>query len=188
MSVKLKKLNFRVFAKNSTKMWELIDSNRNRLAPWFWWASKKVTPNKFRFMLFMTLYIADTKRKKITHIINPTKLYDEQFFVVDEANNIGGCVGLDNIDTTNNKSAEIWGMAFKRRSNTGDVFKILENYCINELNLKSVYTRVQTTNTACEFFWELCGYDTKTVETGVRISKRNPNIADMYTYTKSLVK
>ena len=70
MSVELKKLNFRIFAKNRAQMYDLLDTNRARLAPWFWWATKSITPNKIRFYIFMILYIADTKRKSIAHKIN----------------------------------------------------------------------------------------------------------------------
>lgn len=187
MAVELKKLNFRMFAKNKAKMYDLLDVNRARLSPWFWWADEKVTPNKFRFYLFMVLYIADTKRKKIAHKLNPEKLYDEQF-VVYNFEEIGGLCGLDNIDTKNSQNAEMWGLAFKGHNETIETAKILENYCIDVLGLKSIYGKVQSENKASRFFWARYGYDNRTLEKNVRISKRNPNFADMYTYTKQLIK
>ena len=186
MSIELKKLNFREFAKNRTEMYELLDANRARLSPWFWWAGRDVTPTKMRFYIFMTLYIADTKRKQIVHKLNPVKLYNEQFFVYNESGKIGGMVGLDNIDTQTNKNAEIWGLAFKGNKETLVAINLLEDYCINTLDLKSIYGKVQATNRASRYFWEKYGYDTKTQEHNIRVSKRNPNIADIYTYTKYL--
>ena len=186
MSIELKKLNFCRFVKNGTEMYDLLESNRARLSPWFWWAGRDVTPTKMRFYIFMTLYIADTKRKKIAHKLKPAKPYDEQFFVYNESGKIGGMVGLDNIDTKRNKNAEVWELAFKGNNETLVSIKLLEDYCIDTLDLKSIYGKVQSTNRASRYFWEKYGYDTKTLEQNVRISKRNPNIADIYTYTKRL--
>lgn len=186
MPIELKKLNFSSFAKNSAEMFNLLESNRDRLSPWFWWAGRDVTPTKMRFYIFMTLYIADTKRKKIVHKLNPFKPYDEQFFVYNENGKIGGMVGLDNIDTKNNNNAEIWGFAFQGNAETLTGIKLLEDYCINTLGLTSIYGKVQSTNRASRCFWEKYGYNTKTLEQNVRVSKRNPNIADIYTYTKYL--
>ena len=187
MAVELKKLNFRMFAKNKAKMYDLLDANRAILVPWFWWANEKVTPNKFRFYLFMILSIADTKRKKIAHKLNPENLYDEQFVVYD-CQEIGGLCGLDNIDTKNNHNAEMWGLAFKGHKETIETAKLLEKYCVDVLGLKSFYGKVQSENRASRFFWVRYGYDSRIFEENVRVSPRNPNISDMYTYTKQLVK
>jgi RimJ/RimL family protein N-acetyltransferase len=187
MPIELKQLNFTTFAQSGAEMYSLLEQNRARLAPWFWWASEKITPTKFRFYAFMALYLANTKRKQLAHKFNPLKQYDEQFFVYDEHGKIGGMVGLDNIDTKN-KNAELWGLAFKGQTQTIESVKILEDYCINTLNLNSIYGRVQSTNRACRLFWEKYGYDKKTLEQNVQVSKHNPNIADMYTYTKILTR
>ena len=187
MPLELEQLNFTTFAKSGAEMYSLLEQNRTRLAPWFWWASEKITPTKFHFCAFMALYLADTKRKQIVHKFNPDKQYDEQFFVYDENGKIGGMVGLDNIDIRN-KTAEMWGLAFKGQTQTIESIKLLEDYCIDTLKLNSIYGKVQSSNRACRLFWEKYGYDIKTVENNVRISKRNPNIADMYTYTKVLTR
>lgn len=187
MSVELKKLNFRRFVKNGAEMYDLLESNRDRLAPWFWWAERDVTPNKMRFYVFMTLYIADTKRKKIAHTFNPSKSYDEQFFVYNESGKIGGMCGLDNINIKT-KDAENWGLAFKGYTETMEAIKLLDDYCIDTLHLTSVYGRVQSTNRASMLFWQKYGYDERTLEKNVRISKRNPNIADIYVYRKKLTR
>lgn len=185
--VKLETLNFKTFAKNGDEMWCLLSSNRARLSPWFWWAGRNVTPNKMRFYIFMALYITDTKRKKIMHKINPTKTYDEQFFVYNEQGKIGGMCGLDNINIKT-KDAENWGLAFKGYTETMEAIKLLDNYCIDELGLTYVYGRVQSTNRASMIFWEKYGYDEKRLEQNVRVSKHNPNTADIYIYRKKLTR
>lgn len=187
MPLELKQLNFTTFAKSGAEMYSLLEQNRARLAPWFWWASEKITPTKFRFYAFMGLYLTDTKRKQILHTLNPSKTYDEQFVIYTDGGKIAGMCGLDNIDTQN-KNAEMWGLAFKGQTQTIESVKILEDYCINTLNLNSIYGKVQSMNRACRLFWEKYGYDNKTVEQNVKVSKHNPNIADIYTYTKILTR
>lgn len=154
--------------------------------PYFWWATSKVTPNKFRFYMFLSLYIINTKCKKIAHKLNPACKYDEQFIVYNERGEIGGMCGLDNIDTKNNKNAELWGLAFKGNNQTIESVKILENYCIDKLNLNSIYGKVQSNNIACRYFWERYGYDSKTEMKNVPISEHNPKISDIIIYTKYL--
>lgn len=188
MPIELKKLNFTTFVKNRGEMYNLLEENRARLAPWFWWANDKITPTKFRFYVFMGLYLTDTKRKQLLHKLNPSKTYDEQFVIYTDGGKIAGMCGLDNIDTTNKKDAELWGLAFKGQTQTIESVKILEDYCINTLNLNSIYGKVQSMNRACRLFWEKYGYDNKTVEQNVQVSKHNPNIADIYTYTKILTR
>ena len=185
--VKLETLNFKTFAKNSDEMWRLLSLNRARLSPWFWWADESVTPNKRRFYIFMALYITDTKRKKIIHKINPTKTYDEQFFVYNEQGKIGGMCGLDNINMQT-KDAENWGLAFEGYTETMEAIKLLDDYCIDTLHLTSVYGRVQSTNRASMLFWQKYGYDERTLEKNVRVSTHNPNTADIYIYRKKLTR
>ena len=189
MSIELKNLNVRIFVKNAAKMYDLLDINRARLFPWFWWANEKVTPNKLRFFLFMTAYIADTKRKKIAHKLSPEKLYDEQFFIFNENGNIGGMVGLDNIDTQNKKDAEIWCLTFR-----GNPFGIadsaiqwVEEYSINT-GLNSLYAKIQSTNDKSIKLIERNNYEIQYFQKCVPVSKRNLELADMYTYVKQLSK
>lgn len=186
MSIRLKKLNFSSFIESRTQMFDLLDTNRTRLAPYFWWATQKMTGSKFRFYVFMSLYTMTTKYKEFAHKLNPVKTYDEQFFVYNEQGKIGGMCGLDNIDTQNAKNAEIWGLAFKGNSQTIESVKILEDYCINNLGLNSIYGKVQSSNRASRYFWEKYGYDDVKIDKDVQVSKHNPTITDMYTYTKFL--
>ena len=185
MSVELAKLNFRTFVKHGGEMYRLLDSNRDILRPWFWWAGKR-TSTKLRFYIVMLLFLADDKRKKIAHKIDATRLYDEQFIVYNNNGQIGGMCGLDDIDITERKNAEIWGLAFKGNKETIESVKILENYCVETLGLTSIYGKVQSTNIPSRFFWGRYGYDNKTVQRNVRVFDSTPKLIDIYTYTKYL--
>ncbi len=189
MPVQLKKLNFKTFVKSGSEMYTLLQNNRTRLSPWFWWADEKVTPTKFRFYVFMTLYLADTKRKKMVHKLNPEKMYDEQFFIYNESGQIGGMCGLDNINIKQNKNAELWYFTFKdNKFGMADMaLSWIEDYSI-DVGLNSLYAKVQSTNDKSIKLAERNNYTLSDTQKNVPISKRNPNIADMYTYTKILTR
>ena len=189
MPVQLKKLNFRTFVKDGDKMYTLLQNNRARLSPWFWWADKKVTPTKFRFYVFMTLYLTDTKRKKIAHKLNPEKLYDEQFFIYNESGKMGGMCGLDNIDIKNAKDAELWYLTFHgNKFGMADMaVSWVEDYSV-KMGLNSLYVKIQSTNEKSVNLVERNNYVLVDTQKNVPISRRNPNLADMYTYTKMLIR
>ena len=189
MPVQLKKLNFKTFAKSGGEMYALLQDNRTRLSPWFWWADEKVTPTKFRFYVFMTLYLTDTKRKKIAHKFNSSKQYDEQFFIYNESGKMGGMCGLDNIDIKNTKDAELWYLTFKNNKfGMADMaLSWIEDYSIG-MGLKSLYAKIQSTNDKSIKLAERNNYTLSDTQKNVPISKHNPNIADMYTYTKILTR
>ena len=186
MSVELKKLNFRIFAKNGAKMYDLLDTNRARLAPWFWWATKSITPNKIRFYIFMTLYIADTKRKSIAHKINQSKQYDEQFYIYNDGA-MAGMIGIDNIDTQNQKNAEIWCLTFHGNpfGMVDSAIRLIENYSI-DMGLESLYAKIQSENNASIRCVHRNGFVHTDTNKHVQISKHNLHFADMFIYTKTL--
>jgi len=186
MSIMLKKLDFRVFIKNGAELYRLLDTNRNNLTPWFWWAGDRKTSTKFRFCWFMILLLADAKRKEIAHKINSEHLYDEIFCVYNNKGQIGGICGLDDIDITKEKSAEFWGFAFKGNKETIESVKILENYCVETLGLKSIYAEVQSDNMPSRLFWKRYGYDNRSLARRVLTSNNRPKFTDIYTYTKYL--
>ena len=188
MSVELKKLNFRIFAKNRAQMYDLLDTNRARIAPWFWWATKSITPNKIRFYIFMTLYIADTKRKSIAHKINQSKQYDEQFYICNDGA-MAGMIGIDNIDTQNQKNAEIWYLTFRGNPfcMVDSAIGLIENYSIN-IGLNSLYAKIQSENRASIQCVLRNGFIHTNTNKCARISKHNLRLADMFTYTKQLVR
>lgn len=180
-------MDFVTFLQNRKEMYRLLVANRERLAPWFWWAARDVTPNKYRFYRFIVAYWADTKFERLLHRFDPTSKYSEQFIVYNDCNHIGGFCGLDDIDITKHR-AEVWGLAFRGNTETAAALKILEDYCINTLKLDSFYAYVQSTNRASRIFWEKYGYDTKELHQNVMISRRNRKRADIYKYTKQLSK
>ena len=185
----LSKLTFINMLSRLDDTYSILINNRSRLAPWFWWANDKITPNKFRFGLFLSLYLLDTKRKEISHKFNKSKLYDEQFFVLND-NNICGMIGLDNIDETQ-KKAEVWGFVAKERTvhGTADLsIKLLENYCLQNKGLKSLYAKTNTKNKSIAMAAQRNHYELKKIEYGVPTSPGNPKIADIMTWEKQLIR
>ncbi len=189
MNIQLKEMNFFNVVPMIDDFYNVLSTNRARLEPWFWWASSKVTPNKFKYALFMLLYLANTKRRKIAHKFDHKQIYDEQF-IINVDGEFGGIIGMDNIDTVN-KNAELWGWLSKGHKAfivADESLKILENYCIKEKNLESLYAKTQASNRAVKIAAQRNGFSIKSIEYGIPISKRNPKIADIITWEKQLVR
>ena len=148
MEINIKKFNLRNSLPIMGEAFRLIDSNRKRLEPWFWWTSAKVTPTKTKSIIFMLLYLLDTKRKEFAHKFNSEKLYDEQFLIfVDDK--FGGMMGLDNINITK-RDAELWYFVSSENEGRGiasESIQYLENYSLNENKLNSLYAKVNPENT-----------------------------------------
>lgn len=182
-------MNFSTVIPMIDDFYNVLSANRIRLEPWFWWASEKVTPNKFRYALFMVMYILDTKRKEFAHKLNYMKKYDEQF-IVNVDDKFAGIIGIDNIDDVN-KNAELWGwLSHGQRAFVvaDESLKILEDYCINKKHLESLYAKTQVSNRAVKIAAQRNGFSLKSVEYGIPVSKRNPKIADIMTWEKQLGK
>ena len=189
MNIQLKKMKFSTVVPMIDDFYNVLSANRARLEPWFWWASEKVTPNKCRYALFMLLYILDTKRKELAHKLNHTKKYDEQF-IINVDNEFAGIIGMDNIDDMT-KKAELWGWLSRGQQAfvvADKSLKILEDYCINEKHLESLYAKTQTSNRAVRIAARRNGFTLKSVAYGVPVSKRNPKITGIMTWEKQLVK
>lgn len=170
-------------------MFHVIDTERDRLSPWFWWMSKKITPNKIKCIIFMILYLADTKRKEIMHKIDNKNEYDEQFLIMVDGK-FGGMTGLDNINDIT-KCAEMWRFVSKENEGIGvgsASIKFLEKYCLEDKKLQKLYAKVNIQNTRSIQCVERNGFKLKSIKYGVRTSKRNPQIADIITWEKQLVK
>lgn len=187
MSVELQKMTFSNIYPKLDEFYGVLSANRARLKPWFWWADEKITPNKFRFALFIILYLCDTKRKEILHTLNFEKLYDEQFLIYAD-NVFSGMIGLDKIDNVKS-NAELWGWisnAQKSADIVDESVKIIEDYCINDKQLKSLYAKTQLSNRPVRIAAVRNGYHKKSIEYGVRISERNSGVSDMITWEKQL--
>ena len=156
------------------------------MAPWFWWAATNRTPNRFKFYRVIIALLADAEFGKFLHQVNPQNTYDEHFIVYNSQNKIGGLCGLSDIDTTNKKNAEVWGLAFRGNTETVAGLKLLQDYCINNLHLNSLYARVESTNLASQRFIERNGYDTKQFYEHAKITTSKH--ADIYIYTIGLCK
>lgn len=188
MKVQLKGLNFRTVLPYMGEMYRHLEVNRERLAPWFWWAGNSVTPNRARFSLFVVAYILSSDAKKLVHKFNPKKLYDEQFVIfVDDK--VAGMCGLDNIDIKNNKSAELWYLTFGNTlfGTADESVKLLEKYSLN-LDLNFLYANIQSDNKKSINFIERNGYVLSDVLENVWVPARKSNPVNVCTYTKILSK
>jgi len=186
--VVLKRLNLITGLQTMQSAFDVINTERDRLSPWFWWMSKEVTPTKGRFLLFMMLYLADTKRKEMAYKFNPIQLYDEQFMImVDEK--FCGMIGFDNINNIT-KDAEIWYFISQKNENTGVASQSLQyitNYALAH-DINRLYAKINTENERSINFVQRNNFALQKIEYGIPISKRNPKIADVMTWEKFLVK
>lgn len=189
MAVELKKLNLGTVIKSGTEMCDLVISNRARLSPYFWWTNEKLTPNKLALFMFVILYLMDTKRKKIAHKLNPQKLYDEQFVIYNDKGGVAGLCGLDNIDTTIQKNAELWALTFKGNPfGTADsAIQLVEKYSTS-INLDSLYAHVQLSNDKSKECFKRNNYTAQEGTKDVMVSKIPFKIAPVQVFIKNLTK
>lgn len=189
MAVELKKLNLGTVIKSGTEMCDLVISNRARLSPYFWWTNEKLTPNKLALFMFVILYLMDTKRKKIAHKLNPQKLYDEQFVIYNDQGNVAGLCGLDNIDTTTQKNAELWALTFKGNPfGTADsAIQWVEKYSAH-IKLDSLYAHVQLSNDKSKECLKRNNYTAQEGTKDVMVSKIPFKIAPVQVFTKTLIR
>jgi RimJ/RimL family protein N-acetyltransferase len=189
MDVRLQKMTFSSVYPKLGEFYGILSGNRARLAPWFWWAGEKTTPNKFRFALFMFLYLCDTKHKKITHILCNEIDYDEQFLVFVDGR-FGGMIGLDNISASK-KNAEVWYWVEKEYESKGiasQSLKIIEDYSLNNKGVNSLYAKIAYDNIRSAAFAKRNNFDVAKIDYNVRTSARNPKITNIVTWEKQLVK
>ncbi|MDR2412699.1 MAG: GNAT family N-acetyltransferase [Rickettsiales bacterium] len=185
--IELKKMGFRTALPKVRELYDIINNNRARLSPWFWWMGEKTTPNLRKTIVFVTLYILDTKRKKLMNILDNKKPYDEQFFAMMD-NKIVGMIGLDNIDNTK-KDSEFWYLVTKENEGRGiasTMINVLEKYSIDAKGLSSLYAKTADGNIRSENLLKRNNYEIEKVEYSVPTSKRNPKITNLTTWVKDL--
>ena len=189
MAVKLKKLNFCTVVKNGAEMCGLVESNRTRLSPWFWWTDEKLTPNKFRLYLFVMLYLLDTKCEEIAHKLNPSKMYDEQFIIYNDGGKVAGLCGLDNIDTMGQKNAELWALTFSGNpfGMVDSAIEWIEKYSTS-IKLDSLYAHVQLNNDKSKVCLQRNNYVAQEGTKEVMVSKIPYRTAPVQVFTKILTK
>lgn len=188
MDIELKKLDFKTVLPRMHEMYRHLEVNRERLAPWFWWASSSVTPNRASFSLFVIAYILSSDVKKIAHKFNPKKLYDEQFVMFADGKVAGMC-GLDNIDIKNNKNAELWFLTFKNNpfGIADTAIKQVEEYSIN-INLNSLYAHVQPDNEKSKKCLSRNNYTVQAETKNALVAKMPDKFAPVYVFDKVLTK
>ena len=184
--VKIVKFDFGTFIPNAWTLYVMLLNNRERLAPWFWWANEKVTANFCKTLLFGTSYIIEVKRRKISRLLFHKKSYDEQFLIFSGAK-LTGMIGLDDIDTAH-KEAEIWCFITPESEGKGIAsasFKILADYAFDAKGLDCIYARTAAGNDKSEAFLRQNNFQIAKIEYGVPISSRNPKITDLTTWEYS---
>lgn len=189
MKIEIKNFNLKNALPIMGQAFDVIKINRQRLEPWFWWTSAKVTPNKTKTIIFMLLYLLDTKRKEIAHKLDSKKEYDEQFLIFVDGK-FSGMMGLDNINIPK-RDAELWYFVSSENEGRGiasESIQYLENYSLNENKLNSLYAKVNTENTRSRNLMERNNYVCTDIKYKTRTSKRNPKIADIMTWEKVLTK
>ena len=189
MDVKLQKMTFSGVYPKLDEFYGILAANRARLKPWFWWADEKFTPNKFRFALFILVYLFDTKHKQITHVLCNKIDYDEQFLIFVD-NKFGGMIGLDNISSLN-KNAEIWYWVEKEYESRGiasQSLKIIEDYSLKEKGINSLYAKIAFDNTRSANMAKRNNFDVIKIDYNIRTSARNPKITNIVTWEKQLVR
>jgi RimJ/RimL family protein N-acetyltransferase len=185
--ISLKKMGFRTMLPNARAIYQMLEDNRDRLSPWFWWKSENVTPNFTKTVLFATAYVLDTKITKLKYNIKKSKTYDEQFLVFNNGK-LAGMVGLDAIDYTR-KDAEMW--YFVTRENEGKSIanaslKILMDYALGHKNLNSLYAKTAKGNVGSENIMKRNNFRIAKIEFNVPTSRRNPRITDLTTWEREI--
>ncbi len=186
-SVELQKFGLRTALPKISQMYNLVDDNRARLAPWFFWANKQMTGAPQVAFLFFLFFLMKTKYKKLLNVFDNSSKYYETFFIMVD-NEIGGLAGLEDIDEKN-KTAEGWGLLFRKYEGRGvstDAMKLFEEYSIDSKNLTSLYAKTSAGNKLSELMLKRNGYEIKSIEYGVPVSRHNPKITDLTTWIKHL--
>ncbi len=166
----------------------VLDNNRERLQPYFFWASKSVTTNFTKSLLFITAYALSTQYKYLLHKIKNSK-YDSPFIILQD-NQVAGMIGLDKINPYKN-DAEVWFWVSNTNEGKGiasSALKQIENYSLDKLNLNSLYACVVRDNEKSKKILNRNEYHITDIKYGVPISQRNPRIVDIVHYRKTLSK
>lgn len=188
MKITLQELNFSALVRYCRDFYHVLDANRDRLVPYFFWAGRQVTPDFMTTFAFVTLYILDTKYKYMLYKVRD-KEYDKPFIILN-GNKVTGMIGLDKINPQKN-NAEVWYWVSSQDEGKGvatNALKQVENYSINKLKLDSLYTCVVRTNEKSKAMMQRNKYHITDIKYGVPISVRNPRLADIVHYKKQLIR
>ena len=165
-------MNFSALVRYCRDFYHVLDANRDRLVPYFFWAGRQVTPDFMTTFAFVTLYILDTKYKYMLYKVR-NKEYDKPFIILND-NKVTGMIGLDKINPQKN-NAEVWYWVSSQDEGKGvatNALKQVENYSINIVLLrKSLLERLVNEATSL-------GYHSFTDD----ILKRNVSKLKIYGY------
>ena len=188
MKIELKKLNFAMIMRCAHDFYRIVDKNRERLAPYFFWAGKGVTPNLSSTVLFMVAYVCTVSFKRIKYKIT-NDAYDIPFIIMRD-DSVAGMIGLDNISPISH-DAEIW--FWVSQENEGlcvatQSIKKIEDYSLNQLNLQSLYASVVHTNEKSKAMLNRNNYVVEDIKYNVPISGRNPTITNLIKFRKYITR
>ena len=188
MKITLQELNFSSMLRHCRDFYNVLDDNRERLQPYFFWAGKQMTANFPKTLLFITGYILSTKYKYAVHKIKNTA-FDIPHIILN-GNKVAGMIGLDKINPKT-QDAEVWYWVSGVNEGKGvasSALKQIENYSIDKLNLNSLYACVVRDNEKSKKTMQRNDYHITDIKYGVPISQRNPRLVDMMHYRKVLSK
>lgn len=186
MSIKLQKLSFTTIVRYAHDFYHVLDTNRERLTPYFFWTPRHITPNFTQSLAFMFLNLFQAKIKYIEHKIYATT-YPEQFVILNQ-NKVAGMIGLDKIDPFLH-DAEVWYWVSHPNEGHGvatNALKQIEEHSSATLNLNSLYACVVRDNERSKKMLEHNQYEITDIKYNVPISERNHRIVDMLYYRKKL--
>ncbi len=149
-NITLEKVKYKNLFERRNEFYQIIDSNRDRLYPWFYWASKFYTGNIFKTLAFFSLYLLNSKADELICKIDKKYFYDEMFFILRD-NKLIGASGLGNI--SKNTEAEVWMYISKDNEDQGiasQSLKMTEKYSYDIKNLKSLYATTMPDNLKAE--------------------------------------
>lgn len=186
MSTELQRLNFATVIRYASDFYRVLDANRDRLIPYFFWASKRTTPDFAQSLAFLLISLFQSKIKYIQHKIYATPYHE--YFIVLNQNKVAGMIGLDKIDHFLH-DAEVWYWLSSNDEGHGiatNALKQIEEHSSTALNLNSLYACVVRDNERSKKMLERNQYEIIDIKYNVPISDRNRRIVDMLHYRKKL--
>lgn len=186
MSIKLQKLNITTIARYAHEFYHVLDANRERLTPYFFWASKNTIPDFAQSLAFMVINLMQIRYQYVIHKFFDTP-YHERFVILNQ-NKVSGMIGLDKIDPFF-QDAEVWYWISDQDEGHGvatNALKQVEEYSTNVLNLDSLYACVVRDNEHSKKMLKRNQYEITDIKYGVPISERNHRIVDIVHYRKYL--
>jgi RimJ/RimL family protein N-acetyltransferase len=133
-------------------MFDLVNAERDRLEPYFYWMrmkimGKKLTESKLGAALFATYYTISSKLKK------------HKTWVAYKDGKFAGMIGFEDLSKSD---ASIWEFCTKDMEGKGfttQIFKLIEDYLFNTKNLQEIFVAIEPDNKRSLTLAKKCGYE-----------------------------